>query len=542
MSGIENFPDWKSLQGITLEGGYELKEIVEAERDRAMVRVRVLGDYTLKATASFYVLERVLAEKQLESWESIRRFGRKADLSVPLGAGILSLDGSTVPYVVLQVPDESLAEVVKARPLAPEEANEVLRSNVRALDKLHANGFVHGCVSPDEILAVGESIQLSTEAVREVNSEPIVERKEAKYLAPESGSRNLTIASDVWCLGATLFETLTQKAFEPGLLNEAINLKHPFGAVASRCLEPDPDQRCKLAEIEGILRSKAPTPKPKLALVIPVEAAKAAAAGSPVTDVVPPIQVVGAPVRPETAERTQKPSGALETRVPAARASAGSAAAELVTPRLPQASAKASQPSERVTPLLRNERPEPRTRRAEETKSFGGKRGLIYAIAGLVIILLSLWLVRSRSGASPGASPASHDAGLAARSGGSERPGTAWPTQTLSPDAKAPAAVHTDNRPSAASQKPAPVSVGQGKTVWRVVLYTYVHQTDAEARAKEVGAKHPELHLQVFSPESGGPYLVTAGGGMDRQAASRLRLKAVREGMPHDTYIQNYTK
>src|SRR6185437_11897110 len=60
---------------------------------------------------------------------------------------------------------------------------------------------------------------------------------------------------------------------------------HPFGTIVEHCLEPDPDERCKIAELESILRSKAPLTKPKQAFtslaptMIQPAATSAAAAG-----------------------------------------------------------------------------------------------------------------------------------------------------------------------------------------------------------------------------------------------------------------------
>jgi hypothetical protein len=76
--------------------------------------------------------------------------------------------------------------------------------------------------------------------------------------------------------------------------------------------------------------------------------------------------------------------------------------------------------------------------------------------------------------------------------------------------------------------------------VWRVVLYTFSREEDAQKRAQAINGKHPGLDAQTFSPSNSHMYLVVAGGRMTRSDAARLRLKALREGMPRDSYIQNY--
>ncbi len=503
MSETDNFPEWKSLFGKTLDGGYELKDIVEAEQDRAVLRVRVLGDYSLKASASFYVLPAGIAEEQSSLWQAIRNVEKKSNLHLPLGAGTLLLDRTGVAYVVSQNADETLKDVLKNRALSPEEATEVLRSVARGLGELHANGFVHGSLSPEEVLAVEDRIDLSIEGIRRVNSEPLLEMKNARYLAPESGTRNLTIASDVWCLGATLFETLTQKTYEPEMREQAEKLRHPLGTAASRCLDSDPEKRCNLGELEQILRSKAPPPpKPK-----------------PVTPVAPEARI-------EAVEsgKTKSPNGPV------------------ASPKLPnEAPVPVKLPNKlAAVPKLPNELPPsaklPSEQEAEDRVGLSSRRGWIYALAAFLAIFFALWAVRARNSKRAASIPAKKDAQTASTS----QPGAAWPTKTLEPDVKAPVpSMRTPVPPAAAL--PTKSLEKPSKTIWRVVLYTYHRQQDAENKAKEIGGKRPDLEAEVFSP-AGGPYLVVAGGKMDREEASRVRARAIREGMPHDSYIQNYSK
>jgi hypothetical protein len=91
--------------------------------------------------------------------------------------------------------------------------------------------------------------------------------------------------------------------------------------------------------------------------------------------------------------------------------------------------------------------------------------------------------------------------------------------------------------PKATPTPPATRSSG----AWRVVAFTYNHQDQAEHKAQTINEKHPDLKASVFSPKGGAPYLVTLGDATDKASAFRLREKAVAEGLPKDTYAQNYT-
>jgi eukaryotic-like serine/threonine-protein kinase len=98
--------------------------------------------------------------------------------------------------------------------------------------------------------------------------------------------------------------------------------------------------------------------------------------------------------------------------------------------------------------------------------------------------------------------------------------------------------------------KPAPSSVDTGanqsagaeRSVWHVVAYTYTRQETAQNMAAELAAKYPQLEPQVFSPNGHAPFLVTLGGGMNRQEAFARREAARTAGMPSDTYAQNFRR
>lgn len=83
-----------------------------------------------------------------------------------------------------------------------------------------------------------------------------------------------------------------------------------------------------------------------------------------------------------------------------------------------------------------------------------------------------------------------------------------------------------------------------GRTMWRVVTYTYSHAKDAEHKAEHINAEWPDLRAEVFSPngEEAPPYLVVLGGRMQREEAMQLRDEARAKGLPRDTYAQNFSR
>jgi hypothetical protein len=100
----------------------------------------------------------------------------------------------------------------------------------------------------------------------------------------------------------------------------------------------------------------------------------------------------------------------------------------------------------------------------------------------------------------------------------------------------------TGTRPSPATAPTESTPAGAERSVWHVVAYTYNYEGAAQRKAAELVAQYPQLEPQVFSPTGHAPYLVTLGGGMDRQQAFARRDAARTAGMPSDTYAMNFRK
>jgi hypothetical protein len=157
-----------------------------------------------------------------------------------------------------------------------------------------------------------------------------------------------------------------------------------------------------------------------------------------------------------------------------------------------------------------------------------GPRGIAYGVGTLLIILLLWFFMHNRSAGS--------------KSAGSD----AAPAPVAQGNAPAPATAATNAVPSAATARAkASVSAGQiasGDSYgrWRVIAFTYSQEEQARQKAAAIAQEHPDLSPTVFRPNDHSPYLVTLGGPMSREDAFAFSGKAKREGMPKDTYAQNY--
>ena len=83
-------------------------------------------------------------------------------------------------------------------------------------------------------------------------------------------------------------------------------------------------------------------------------------------------------------------------------------------------------------------------------------------------------------------------------------------------------------------------NAGVGLREWRVVAFTYNHTDQAQKKVKSIAQSHAGMRPEVFTPTGHAPYLVTIGGVMTRDQAFAFAQGARNQGLPRDTYAQNY--
>lgn len=251
--------NWPSLQGTLLGGGaYTLERFASGDENSATFETHTGGQRGAKALVRLAHADEEAAGQQLQVWQAIKRSGHPNLIPI-WGAGRARINGNSLIYVVVEASDENLAKVLEERALEPTEAGEILVSLVGALGHLHSHGFVHGALSPEQVLAVGESVKVSTGAVRRIGRLERLDFYQPKYRAPESSDGNISPAADVWCLGATLLQALTQRVCDGDCLAEAAKLPAPFDAIATSCLQQDPVARGTLAHLLALYAGTAKT-------------------------------------------------------------------------------------------------------------------------------------------------------------------------------------------------------------------------------------------------------------------------------------------
>jgi TonB family protein len=266
---------WKQWEGQIVDWKFPLlRYLGESERAGVYLTERHDQERLVKAAIKVVPAGPDNGEQQLSRWR------QAAELShphlIPLHeTGRVVFDGEPLVYVVMECAEENLAQVLPNRALTMVEARAMLESAVEAFAYLHRQGFVHGRIKPGNIMASGEDLKVSSDGLRRAG-EPVDGSKDLDpHAAPEYGNGGQTIpqplspAGDVWSLGMTLVETLTQRLpvvrstdrQDPALPG---SLQDPFLDIAGHCLRLQPQSRWSVEQIKTRLegRSLATTAQP----------------------------------------------------------------------------------------------------------------------------------------------------------------------------------------------------------------------------------------------------------------------------------------
>ena len=481
-------PLWNELEGTRVADKFPLKQLMRSEGRTAWFAT----EDTNGQPAVISLFESLNDEEAvLARMEAAARIRHASLLSIRHTGSFQTPDGPIV-YAVMEPFEETLGDVLRERPLSPEETGEVVTTLMGALEAVHGAGMMHGHVEPGNVLAAGDQIKLRSDCLRQ-------------KATGERAANGET--ADVRGLAGTVYEALTQRKPAASAERDAARLPAPYGSLVRTGLSGN----AQLADLRRVLQGPA------------VETATGPKA--PGRETVPPAA--------SREERKMPPAKARE-----------------LAPELESGVAAG------VT----------RHRFREDLATEEKKKRPAVTVAALVIMALVLvlcwWFFRHRPGP---ATPTGHQSSAAAASqtlAQEQTGGTAAPPPPAStPSSTTPGQPSHVSKPNEAvseamgapgatpaapvAAKPAPATTaesGDPHAVWHVIVYTFNREDQAQHRAQALAARHPELQPQVFSPTGGAPYLVALGAGMTRKDAWSLRNKARAEGLPQDTYMQNYTR
>jgi TonB family protein len=261
---------WKECEGQVIDGEFPLLQHLGGS-DHSVVFLTQRGkNRSEKAAIKFVQAEAAQADIQLSRWKQAAQISHP-NLIRLFESGRCQLAGMDLLYVVMEYAPENLAQFLPERALSPAETRDLLEPFLETLVHLHGRGLVHGRIRPGNILAIDDQLKLSSDSLSRMGEPGPALGKPDAYTAPESRATG-SPAGDVWSLGATLVETLTQhvpEGKEPEEISDAV--PQPFLDIARHSLRRDPESRWTVAEISARLNPPAipPAAKVSLAAAIP---------------------------------------------------------------------------------------------------------------------------------------------------------------------------------------------------------------------------------------------------------------------------------
>lgn len=200
------------------------------------------------------------AEDRLAMWASTVSLSHPHLLKI-LYFGRAEINGVALVYVVTELAEEVLSEILPQRPLTPDETEEMLGPVLDALTYVHAQGLVHGHVKPSNILVVENEVKLSSDGLLSAGKAAPDLLENDIHHAPETATGPIAPSADLWSLGVTLVEALTQ---QPPLWDAAADaepqvtatIPKPFDAIVPECLRINPERRGTISDVRAMLEGK----------------------------------------------------------------------------------------------------------------------------------------------------------------------------------------------------------------------------------------------------------------------------------------------
>jgi TonB family protein len=245
---------WKTWEGQAVDG-FPLRQYLGGTDHSAVYLTQLNSSGEQKAAIKFIPAD-ASAYAQLAKWRVAGELTHPHLLQL-IRVGRCEFANANFLYVVMEYAEENLSEILPQRALEPGEARQMLESVLDALSYLRAQGLAHTRIKPGNILAVGDQLKLSSDTLSEIGSAAVAMPQAGISAAPESATAPVSGAGDVWSLGVTLVEALTQRT--PILrgpdveLPAAETIPPPYLDIARRCVQVDPARRASLKEISSLL-------------------------------------------------------------------------------------------------------------------------------------------------------------------------------------------------------------------------------------------------------------------------------------------------
>jgi TonB family protein len=345
--------DWTKWEGLIIDRVFPLRRYL-GRSDHSVVFLTEHTAHDLPdAAIKLIPADPAMEEAQLSRWRIAAALSHPHLIRI-FDSGRCRLGGHPFLFVVMEYAEQTLAQILPRRALTSDEAREMLVPTLDALAFLHGKNLVHGQLKPPNVLVVDDRVKLSSDNVRPAGDSSAATAEPSLYDSPEAKDGRISAAGDIWALGVTIVEALTQSPPAwPDERREIVSwpaaLPSAFVSIVRRCLSRYPAGRPTITDLKALIKRVAQAPEPKIevtkaavteaaaeatvtkvavteaaAVEVPgtkAAASEAAAAETPITEA-----AVAAVTGPAPAAMTEGAAAAL-TEVAASQAAVSDAAA-----------------------------------------------------------------------------------------------------------------------------------------------------------------------------------------------------------------------
>ena len=254
---------WTKWEGQIINGVFPLHRFLGGSNHSGVFLTESKAGNLPQAALKLMPAVPTMAEARLSDWTTAAALSHPHLLRL-LEAGRCRLGGLEFLFVVTDYAEQTLSQILPRRALTPDEVREMLTPILAGLAFLHGRHLVQGGLKPSNILVVDDQLKLASDTIRPAGNFT-AKRVSSVYDPPEAGDGLFSYAGDIWSLGITLVEALTQHPPAwPDRGFDALSLPETFppmfAGVARRCLNRNPVSRPTVADLQAPLKPVPPAP------------------------------------------------------------------------------------------------------------------------------------------------------------------------------------------------------------------------------------------------------------------------------------------
>src|SRR5882724_6237344 len=201
---------WTRWEGQVVNGIYPLRRFLNASDHSSVFLTESTTEGFLNAAIKLVPADPALTEVQLWHWKTAATFSHPHLVRL-LDWGYCEIEGRQLLYVVMEYAEETLSRILPIRALEPGEVRELLVPTLDALAFLHRESWVQGQLKPSNFLVVNDQLKLASDTLRPAAVSREKGARLSLYDPPETEQGDVSDATDIWALGLTLVEALTQR-------------------------------------------------------------------------------------------------------------------------------------------------------------------------------------------------------------------------------------------------------------------------------------------------------------------------------------------